>query len=69
VTSAQIGERARFRYYDTPQPLVGMPSAPVMELAEVKGAGRDYFLNDMAELSRTFDPTTQSGILRRGMSS
>jgi hypothetical protein len=40
-----------------------------MELAEVKGAGRDYFLNDMAELSRTFDPTTQSGILRRGMSS
>jgi Glyoxalase/Bleomycin resistance protein/Dioxygenase superfamily len=69
VTSAQIGERARFRYYDTPNPLVGMPSAPTMELAEVKGAGRDYFLNDMAQLSRTFDPTTQSGILRRGMSS
>jgi hypothetical protein len=34
----------------------------------VAGASRDYFLNDMAALSRTFDPRTSDGILRRGMS-
>ena len=67
ITKAQIGDNAKFRYYDTPAPLVGMPSAPVMELAQVTGATRDYFLNDMAALSRTFDPRTSDGILRRGM--
>ncbi|NBN90626.1 MAG: hypothetical protein EBV24_10070, partial [Actinobacteria bacterium] len=61
-------DSAKFRYYDTPTPLVGMPSAPVMELAQVAGATRDYFLNDMAALSRAFDPRTSNGILRRGMS-
>ena len=44
-----------------------MPSAPVMELAQVTGATRDYFLSDMAAFSRTFDPRTSDGILRRGM--
>ncbi|MBU3704474.1 MAG: hypothetical protein FGM42_08920 [Ilumatobacteraceae bacterium] len=68
VTKAQIGDNAKFRYYDTPAPMVGMPSAPVMELAQVAGATRDYFLSDMAALSRTFDPRTSDGILRRGMS-
>ena len=68
ITKAQIGDSAKFRYYDTPTPLVGMPSAPVMELAQVAGATRDYFLNDMAALSRAFDPRTSNGILRRGMS-
>ncbi len=68
ITKAQIGDNAKFRYYDTPAPLVGMPSAPVMELAQVAGATRDYFLSDMAALSRTFDPRTSDGILRRGMS-
>ena len=68
VTKAQIGENAKFRYYDTPAPIASMPSAPVMELAQVAGASRDYFLNDMAALSRTFDPRTSNGILRRGMS-
>lgn len=67
ITKAQIGDSAKFRYYDTPTPLVGMPSAPVMELAQVAGATRDYFLNDMAALSRAFDPRTSNGILRRGM--
>jgi hypothetical protein len=68
ITKAQIGDSAKFRYYDTPTPLVGMPSAPAMELAQVAGATRDYFLNDMAALSRAFDPRTSNGILRRGMS-
>jgi hypothetical protein len=67
ITKAQIGDSAKFRYYDTPTPLVGMPSAPAMELAQVAGATRDYFLNDMAALSRAFDPRTSNGILRRGM--
>ena len=68
VTSAQIGENAKFRYFETPAPLAGMPSAPVMELAQVAGASRDYFLNDMAAFSRTFDPATDASVLRRGMS-
>jgi hypothetical protein len=68
ITKAQIGDSAKFRYYDTPTPLVGMPSAPAMELAQVAGATRDYFLNDMAALSRAFDPRTSNGVLRRGMS-
>lgn len=68
ITKAQIGDSAKFRYYDTPTPIVGMPSAPVMELAQVAGATRDYFLNDMAALSRAFDPRTSNGVLRRGMS-
>lgn len=67
VTAAQIGDNAKFRYYDTPEPLVGMPSAPVMELAQVTGATRDYFLNDMSALSRAFNPRTDDAILRRGM--
>jgi hypothetical protein len=40
-------------------------TAPTMELAEVNGNVRNYFLTTVAELSRTFNPHTDTVVLQK----
>jgi len=64
VTSGEMGPGNRFRYYDTPPHTTGAVTAPIMELAEVNGKRRDYFLTTFAAMSRAFNPRTDAGILQ-----
>ena len=65
ITAGELGPTGRFRYYETPNTQVHGATAPTMELAEVNGNVRNYFLTTVAELSRTFNPHTDEVILKK----
>ena len=63
VTAGELGPHGRFRYYETPHPRIGLPTGTVMEIAEVNGRRRDYFLTTFAQMSREFNPRTDAPTL------
>lgn len=63
VTAGEVGPHGRFRYYETPQPRIGLPTGTVMELAEVNGRRREYFLTTFAQMSREFNPRSDAPTL------
>ena len=65
ITAGELSPTGRFRYYETPNTQVRGATAPTMELAEVNGKVRNYFLTTVAELSRTFNPHTDEVILQK----